>query len=416
MATPTPAGCSPDEDSDESSYYDVMVIGRTGLGKSTLADKFIGVDPETKSLLREDSGEPGDEPKDVKDVIKCWDCNENDEPYFETGGEMESVTQRCKVLSNNRSMNRVLDTVGFADSRLTRKYGVFHGNIQIFRRILQIQRQCDLRFSRVVYFLPKRGRLERADGTLQEEIKVMYDFFGTKIFDIMVVVATNEKYEPYQRLGFLESDIEKTKKVFMFAFEKITDIKLQKCPPVIYMPLNTTTQKEVSDSIVGASVISDAETLDFSPKFPRNPPRVVLSFENRCTRCAIRIVYQELKDGTKDPVRVVYENGKEGDYNDSYCHPLFIPKHSKFVRFVGGIGHIVTLGTFKLVEVLANGKVKFWPGFFDGEEFCVSCKNPPGSPTCQRVNQYINIDGEHTFVDHTTKLDKLVEIPSTGIQ
>ena len=65
------------------------------------------------------------------------------------------------------------------------------GNLQGFRWILQAQRAHDLRFSRVIYFFPIRGPPERADGHLQEEIKVMHGFFGQKIFDLMVVVVTN---------------------------------------------------------------------------------------------------------------------------------------------------------------------------------------------------------------------------------
>ena len=304
------------EENDTSCYYDVLVIGRTGQGKSTLANKFIGVDPETRSLLKEP--ETG---KGIKDVIRRWDCNENDEPYFETASGIESVTHRCKVLSNEIDKNRLLDTVGFADSELTAKYGVVQGNIQSFRRILQVQRQCELRFSRVVYFFPVRGPPRRADGTLQEEIKVMYDYFDTKIFDIMVVVATND--EKCQGSEFTQEDIDRAEKVFITAFEKISQSRLPKCPPVIYLPLNTT-PKEISDKIVGAPVISDADTLCFSPEFPRYPPRVELSFENRCTRCAVKIVYQRLHDGTKNPVKVIYGNDNEEQYDNSGCHPLLI--------------------------------------------------------------------------------------------
>ena len=393
------------EENDKSCYYDVLVIGRTGQGKSTLANKFIGVDPETRSLFIEPERGEGI----VKDVIRRWDCNENDEPYFETGNGIESVTHRCKVLSNEIDKNRLLDTVGFADFELTAKYGVVQGNIQSFRRILQVQRQCELRFSRVVYFFPARGPPRRADGTLLEEIKVMYDYFDTKIFDIMVVVATND--ERGQGLEFTQEDLNRAEEVFITAFEKISQSRLPKCPPVIYLPLNAT-PKEVSDKVVGAPVISDADTLCYSPEFPRYPPRVELSFENRCTRCAVKIVYQRLHDGTKNPVKVIYGNDDEEQYDNSGCHPLFIPKHSKFVKFVGGIGHILTLGTFKLVEWLLDGSIRVWPSFFDGQEKCIKCKKSPGSPTCCPVNQYAEVNGERVFVDHTTKLDKLVEIPS----
>ena len=83
-------------------------------------------------------------------------------------------------LSNERNMNQVLNTRGFVDTENTRKYGVLKGNLQSFRWILQTQRAHNLCFSCVLYLLPNRGPPERSNGTLQEEIHVMYSFFGQK--------------------------------------------------------------------------------------------------------------------------------------------------------------------------------------------------------------------------------------------
>ena len=153
-------------------------------------------------------------------IIKQWDKARTADKvcYFVTGEEIESVTTECKVLSNENSMNRVLDTPGFADSRTAQRYGVLRSNLQIFRWILRQQRAYNLQFSRVLYFYPGRGPPERADGTLQEEIKVMYDYFGQRIFDIMVIITTNNK--KHQKYGFDDEDIERTQAVFMRAFEE----------------------------------------------------------------------------------------------------------------------------------------------------------------------------------------------------
>ena len=399
MATALQCGIDQVDD-DESSYHDVLVIGRTGQGKSTVANILLGIDPNTKTLLVEGYGE---------DVIKEWGFNPDGKLYFEIGTRPGSVTDKCKVLSNERSKDRILDTRGLADSRATAKYGVVQGNIQSFRWVLQAQKELNICFSRVLYFLPNRGPLEKADGYLQEEIEVMYNFFGQRIFDIMVIALTQNKDERYQKLGFSQEEVKAAEETFLAAFHAITGCNLPQSPPAVYIPVNVD-QKTTSDIIVGASVISDAEKLTFSPEFPMLANRkrgrgVHLYFENCCTRCGIKIEYEQCTGKEKVPVRVVSANGDEEVYDNSYCHPLFIPKYSRLVRVVGGIWHIVTLGVFKAFEKLSG--VKVWPGFFNWEEECIHCKGPPGSPSCYPVTKAITVHGMQFRVDHTTKLDTL---------
>ena len=423
-----------DSDEEESSYSDIMMVGRTGFGKSTVGNKLLGIDSETKSLLGVyRKGE------DITNVIKQWDFDGDKIHYFETGEGTGSVTKKCKVLSNETTMDRVLDTRGFADTENTRKFGVIKGNLQSFRWILQAQRAYNLRFSRVLYFLPNRGPPERSDGTLQEEISVMYSYFGQIIFDVMVIVVTNNKRDRYQQIGFSEEDIAETKKVFTDAFSKVTGTDLPKCPPVIYIPFNEDHTK-VMRMVIGADVISDAEVLYFSPEYPKvrkfdeegeEAPLVKISspidekketfrkyrgkcfrFEDRCTRCAIKLIVQErLPSGAEIPVRVFYENGDEEEYDNTYCHPFFIPKYTRPVRIIGGIAHVIAiaLGMGKVYERIS--KKKSWPTLTNYEEVCVHCKEPPGSDGCAAVNQPIEICGQDYRVDHTKELDtvKLLE-------
>ena len=425
-----PAGT--DDSEEESSYHDIMMIGRTGFGKSTVGNKLLGINPETCK------------PYDKEVKIMQWDFDGDEKFFFEVGEGKESVTKSCKVLSNEKTKDRVLDTRGFADSEMTQKYGVIRGNLQSFRWILQAQRAYKLRFSRVLYFFPKRGPPERADGTLQEEIKVMHGFFGQKIFDVMVIVVTNYKRQSYQKAGFGEDDIKETEEVFRSAFMKVTETPQQAgqddvplmCPPVVYIPYNED-HEVVMNNILSADVISDAERLTFSPEFPiqRNfetddqpiPPLKydlprdelrkafqrnkgkVFCFEDRCTRCALKLVHERQKSGEELPVAVIYENGDQEVYDNSYCHPYFIPKYSQLAKIVGGIAHIFTLGVGKLYELASSGKS--WPGFMNTEEKCVHCGKAPEAPSCCPVNQWKEIKGENIKVDHSRKLDtvKLLE-------
>ena len=423
MACKAVSGIGESEEEEESSYYDVMMIGKTGQGKSTVGNKFLGIDPDKKELTGVYR-----EGENIDNVILRWNMDDDTDklPYFEMGKGAASVTKKCKLLSNARNKDRVLDTRGFADSDATRELGVIKGNLQSFRWILQVQREYNLRFSRVLYFFPTRGPPpERADGNFQEEIRVMHSFFGQKIFDVMVIIVTNFGKESYQKIGFSDNDITETKEIFMEAFHSITGTELPQCPPVLYIPLNQTCEK-LYRAIVSADVISDKENLYFSPEYPKDRKfgdseasiKQTLSlshkemkqlfrthrgkafcFENRCSRCAIKIVQERLPSGREIPVRVVFENGDEEEYDNSYCHLPFIPKHSRLVKFAGGVAHIVVLGTAKIYEKI-SGK-KSWPGFMNSEEVCPSCKKPPGSDGCKAVGQAC----ENGVMDHSKELD-----------
>lgn len=138
------------------SYYDIMVIGKTGVGKSTTANKLLDV---------EDINYYTHEPRRRSGAIKRHYAQKtakspSDRLYFLTGdGATDSVTKHCQLLSNEGTKFRILDVPGFADSETTKEVGVMKGNLQVLRWIVRTQQEHNLSFRRVLYFLPIRRSL-----------------------------------------------------------------------------------------------------------------------------------------------------------------------------------------------------------------------------------------------------------------
>ena len=167
--------------------------------------------------------------------------------------------------------------------------------------------------------MPKRRIPEKPDGNIQEELKVMYHYFGEEIFNRMVIMITTSYLED-QPLVLSEDKIEHIKQLFLTAFRLSTETRLAKCPPMIHISLK-------DDGKRVCELIQSADVIDKS--------KVQLNvLKNTCINCASKIKNMQ----TKKDIHLVIDpnNGESIDNDNSCCHPLFIPKYRTLKKIIGG--------------------------------------------------------------------------------
>lgn len=361
------------------TYFNVLLLGRTGQGKSTVGNKLL----QSRVSSKATDGEPDVHKKIDLDYSSSAAAAQDTDGRFEESTGYESCTKRCELLSANGVT--VLDTPGFADSeKFAVAGGIYGANLSMFRSITRKQKESHVRFDRVLYFLPERGRIEKVHGYLLEEIEVMHYFYGNAIFECMIVVATRDEFSQ-QGVDHILLE-ERCKEAFAKALQltRLTGTRPH-CPQVMFIPFDIRGEK-LLQMIQNANIPNDACLNECA------------FVDSVCAKCAVNIIYQEGKEHTPDNRISVCANNGEVDYNESKCHPCMIPKYSTIVKIGQAVGCLLHLEFRRSIKFLGNN-----------EEICISCNKPPNSDGCTNVRTTYDIPtGNDTFalyVDHMSDVE-----------
>ena len=378
-----------------TGYYDILVVGRTGKGKSSTVDKLMvpnsrqqticppsdssqrsgasqseAVDPiidttgeiqyknlrarilSTKADDYENAG------KRLKNIVFCREAN-NPIDRLRNDKDLAGVycpSKLCELLTNEDSKIRALDAPGFFSEDLIEGCAsVDESHLATVRHILRIQALEGMRFKRVLYFLSDTQ--ERGDRVMQQEIQNMVKFFDTSIFKCMVLVATIAQHIsvatdfPRER-KFPQEVLKKCRENFQKAFRREFEHRRDGSeklpePPIIFIAMTDTCQ-DIVKNILSAPVQDNTYLLEFN--------------SGTCSKCNIEFsekLCEYRKRGEKP-----WTNASP--YEETSCHPRIMPLHTP---------KSVLIGIFKIFIF----KWKFT------EEVCISCKKKPGYLGCCRV-------------------------------
>ena len=159
------------------------------------------------------------------------------------------------MLSNEDTCVRVLDVPGFGDSKPKENLTTLEVNAGFIDAIVSIQNKLAINYDRIIYFLPFRSVQSHADGYLQDELHLLFQYFGFSIYDCMVMIDTKDEKDQDRELTTTQCD--RLKDIVKLSLQQVTMKDDIQCPPIVYLPLYATT-KEILARIRNAPVVNDS--------------------------------------------------------------------------------------------------------------------------------------------------------------
>ena len=155
-----------------------------------------------------------------------------------------------------------------------------------------------------------------------------------------------------------------------------------------------------------------------------DPPIIFISLFDTCEEILLKVQTAEVKQDFLDlefassvcrkcDKRIIREGeggpdvaccvpGQQGriPLDESTCHPLMIPKYSKIERILGGIAHVITGRHF----------IGHWPDFKTLDEKCLNCDQPPNCHGCLKIGSEFKFGKESIEVKHSNSAADYVEV------